>query len=100
MFETFKVDSFLGERHISSYQALVARSWLKNNTKTLNWPVFLFHADDDSNVSVTRPLAFAAQLKRTNPKVTLVRVPTGNHYESMIREGIPAGIGWLKGLKP
>jgi hypothetical protein len=29
---------------------------------------------------------------------TLVEVPSGGHYDSMIQEGIPAGIKWLKGL--
>jgi dipeptidyl aminopeptidase/acylaminoacyl peptidase len=85
---------------IFGYKSFIARSSPKNNTKTLNCPVFLFHAEDDSNVPVTETLVFAEQLKRTNPKVTLVRVPTGNHYNSMIRQGIPAGIQWLKGLKP
>jgi hypothetical protein len=41
---------------------------------------------------------FAELLGRTNRNVTFVRVPTGNHYESMIQEGIPRGIEWLRGL--
>ena len=28
--------------------------------------------------------------------VTLSVVPTGNHYDSMIKEGIPLAIDWMK----
>jgi pimeloyl-ACP methyl ester carboxylesterase len=62
----------------------------------LQCPVFLFHAEDDSNVPIQQTVEVAAQLKLMNPQVTFVRVPTGDHYDSMIREGIPQGIGWLK----
>ena len=59
-------------------------------------PIFLFHADDDSNVPADDVDRFAAFLKRAGKKVTYVTVPTGNHYYSMIREGIPRAIAWLK----
>lgn len=52
---------------------------------SLRCPVFLFHADDDSNVPLSDNAAFVSRLKKTNANVTFVRVPTGNHYDSMIR---------------
>ena len=36
--------------------------------------------------------------KRSNPNVTLVTVAGGDHYNSMINEGIPAAIRWAKTL--
>jgi dipeptidyl aminopeptidase/acylaminoacyl peptidase len=85
---------------IPGFKKFIAESSPKNKAAKLQCPVFLFHANDDSNVPVTETIAFAEQVKRTNPKVTLVRVPSGNHYDSMITQGIPAGIRWLEGLKP
>jgi hypothetical protein len=41
---------------------------------------------------------FAADLRKTNVQATFVRVPTGNHYDSMVKEGIPQAIQWLKKL--
>jgi dienelactone hydrolase len=59
-------------------------------------PVFLFHAADDSNVPITETTTFAAELKKTNQRVTFAQVPRGEHYNSMIQEGIPKGIEWLQ----
>ena len=66
----------------------------------LNCPTFLFHASDDSNVPAARTEAFAARLRQLGKPVTLEIVPTGDHYDSMINEGIPKGIAWLKALPP
>jgi len=33
-----------------------------------------------------------------NSRVTLVKTATGGHYNSMIREGVPKAIAWLKAL--
>jgi dienelactone hydrolase len=59
-------------------------------------PIFLFHARDDSNLPVADTEAFAAKLKSLNKPVTLDLVDTGDHYQSMINEGIPHAIAWLK----
>ena len=64
----------------------------------LRCPVFLFHAEDDSNVPIRQSADFAARLKTTNPRVTFVRARSGDHYNSMIGEGIPQAIRWLKQL--
>ena len=69
------------------------------NMPTPQCPVFLFHAEDDSNVSVDQSKAYAST---RGDRVKLVLVPSGDHYESMISQGIPAAIQWLKpmaGLK-
>ncbi len=61
-------------------------------------PVFLFHAADDSNTPVSDSRRFAELLKSNGKAVTYVEVPTGNHYDSMIQQGIPTAIPWLKQL--
>jgi len=99
------VPARVGERLISvmnrvdpGYQNFIQQSSPDFNPKRLRCPLFLFHADDDSNVPTAGVARFAAEVARTNRRVTFVRVPTGNHYESMIRQGIPLGIRWFKGL--
>ena len=72
------------------------RSSPKTHAGRLAVPVFLFHAADDENVPVSDSRDFAAGLKSRGAKVTYREVTDGGHYESMIVEGIPAGIGWMK----
>ncbi len=57
-----------------------------------NKPVFLFHAEDDSNCPIADTRAFAEKLKAQGTEVKLVTAATGDHYDSMIDEGIPAAI--------
>ena len=66
---------------------------------SLRCPVFLFHADDDSNIPTSEVLQFAKALARTNSQVAFAHVPTGNHYHSMIQQGIPTAIRWLASLR-
>ena len=68
-------------------------------TSALKCPTLIFHADDDSTVSLEDDTLFVKALKRTNHNVTFLRVPTGNHYDSMIQQGIPNGIAWLNRLR-
>ncbi|WZO98440.1 prolyl oligopeptidase family serine peptidase [Isosphaeraceae bacterium EP7] len=64
----------------------------------LTCPLFLFHALDDTNVPAAETEAFAERRKAAGEPVTLVTVPTGDHYTPMIEEGIPKAIEWFKGL--
>jgi predicted esterase len=61
-----------------------------------NKPVFLFTAEDDDNVPTATVKQFAADLKKAGAQVELVSVKTGGHYDSMIKEGRPAAVKWLK----
>ncbi|MCO6457179.1 MAG: HEAT repeat domain-containing protein, partial [Pirellulaceae bacterium] len=67
-----------------------------NHVARLQCPVLLFHAEDDSNVPVEQSREFAEQLRQAGKQVILQTVPTGDHYDSMIHQGIPAGIAWLR----
>jgi len=62
----------------------------------LKCPAFLFHAEDDSNCPIGETRTFADELKQQGTDVTFVTVPTGNHYDSMIKEGIPSAVKWLE----
>jgi dipeptidyl aminopeptidase/acylaminoacyl peptidase len=83
-------------RALPGYGEFIRFSSPKTHADKLKCPVFLFHAKDDTNVPVSQTTDFAAQVKKSNPNVTLVVVPRGGHYESMLDEGIPKGIAWLK----
>jgi dienelactone hydrolase len=64
----------------------------------LRCPLFLFTADDDSVVEPAQSARFAAAVGQLNPAVTYRRVPGGDHYDSMINEGVPSAVEWLRGL--
>ncbi|HUE72466.1 MAG TPA: prolyl oligopeptidase family serine peptidase [Pirellulaceae bacterium] len=74
----------------------IVRSSPRTHESRLNCPVFLFHADDDWNTPVSETRSFAERLQAVGKSVTLKTVPSGGHYDSMIEEGIPAGIEWIK----
>lgn len=74
----------------------VTQSSPRTHESRLNCPLFLFHAEDDSTVEVEQSKEFSQRLKALNKDVKLVIVPEGDHYDSMIEEGIPQGITWIK----
>lgn len=86
------------DRHIPAFSDFIRQVSPDTNVEALRCPVFLFHADDDSNVPTAEVAGFDQRLERYNHHVTFVRVPTGNHYDSMIQQGIPLAIRWLKSL--
>lgn len=61
-------------------------------------PVFLFHAADDSNTPVAESRRFRQLLQSNNKQVDYVEVLTGDHYDSMIQQGIPRAIPWMRQL--
>jgi hypothetical protein len=56
----------------------------------------LFAARDDETVAPQRVIDFANAMKEAGKTAELLVVEQGGHYDAMIREGIPAGIAWLK----
>lgn len=59
-------------------------------------PVLIFNAKDDDNVSADSVAAYVGKLKQAGKTVKHVEVATGGHYDSMLKEGIPLGIEWIK----
>jgi dipeptidyl aminopeptidase/acylaminoacyl peptidase len=84
------------ERSVPGVTEFAKDSSPRTHVAKLRCPVFLFHANDDNNVPVSESVSFEEELKRTNSNVTLVRTARGGHHDSMIREGIPSAIQWLK----
>ncbi|MHC4877730.1 MAG: alpha/beta hydrolase family protein [Planctomycetota bacterium] len=61
-------------------------------------PIFLFHAADDSNVSVDDSQALVEVLTAADRKPEFRLVETGGHYDAMIQHGIPAAIEWMQNM--
>lgn len=83
---------------LPDYRNFITLSSPNTHPEKLQVPLFLFHADDDSVESTADVSAFAAQVQQTNRRVTYVTVPSGEHYQSMIDQGIPQAIQWLQSL--
>ncbi len=69
------------------------------NAAQIKCPVFLFNAKDDSNVPFSMVADYAIALQQAGKQVKHLEVATGEHYDSMIKEGIPAGIQWIKSIE-
>jgi dienelactone hydrolase len=67
----------------------------KTHVTHVGCPLFVFHANDDGNVKVGESQDFVNRLKAAGKQVDFQTVPTGNHYDSMVKQGIPAAIIWL-----
>jgi dipeptidyl aminopeptidase/acylaminoacyl peptidase len=85
------------ETKIPGFTDFIRSTSPSNNVARIKCPVFLFHAEDDATVSVSDALRFATDLRKVNKDATFVTVASGGHYDSMIIEGIPKAIEWLKG---
>lgn len=66
-----------------------------NHVDRLQCPIFFFQADDDSVTPVAGAVRFVDAAKEQQKLIEFVRVPIGDHYQSMIDEGIPRAIQWL-----
>jgi len=67
------------------------------NESKIGCPLFLFYAEDDARfASQVRDLG--ARLQASGKPVTVSSVTSGGHYNSMIHEGVPRAIEWLKSL--
>ncbi|MBS0201381.1 MAG: prolyl oligopeptidase family serine peptidase [Planctomycetes bacterium] len=87
-------------RLLPDLKSFLHESSPKTHVGKVHCPVFLFHANDDSNVNVSETQAFAQLLKSVGKTVEVQTVPTGEHYNSMIQQGIPRAIAWLKTQTP
>jgi dienelactone hydrolase len=69
------------------------------NAEQIRCPVLLFNALDDSKIPPATINAYLKRLQKAGKNVKHVEVPTGDHYDSMLNEGIPQGIQWIKTLE-
>ncbi|TWU10762.1 alpha/beta hydrolase family protein [Allorhodopirellula heiligendammensis] len=72
--------------------AFVMKTSPINVTHSIECPVLVFHARDDTNVPIGDAEKFIAKLRRSNKEVDPIIVTSGGHYQSMIDQGIPAAI--------
>ncbi len=86
------------DKFVPGYTAFLAKESPLRHAADFSCPIYLFHADDDSMVPLANEQAFADALKNAGKQVTFVRVPTGDHYQSMIDKGIPGGIAFMESL--
>jgi dienelactone hydrolase len=83
----------------SEYQGLpdfLHRSSPLTHIERIKCPTLLFHAEDDSVVEIAQTRSFADKLTGQGTEVKLSTVPSGDHYDSMINQGIPGAIEWIK----
>jgi dipeptidyl aminopeptidase/acylaminoacyl peptidase len=85
-------------RFVPGLGAFLAWSEPGAHTRELNVPVFVFQSEEDGNVQMADTVKFVADLGKTNSHVTFVRAEHGDHYGSMIHEGLPRGVEWLARL--
>ena len=90
------------ERVVPGFRAFPAKHSPLRHVAEFNCPVYLFHADDDSLVSLADTQEFVEAMQAAGKKITFERVATGEHYQSMIDKGIPGGIKFMEsqGAKP
>ncbi len=90
------------DKFIPGFKDFATRKSPLRHASSINCPVFLFHADDDSAVPLGDNQRFVAVMKGAGKKVTFKQVKTGDHYDSMIEQGIPAGIDFMmfQGARP
>ena len=63
----------------------------KKHAGQVGYPVLLFHASDDPVVPAAESESFASTLKGLGKDVTLVTVPSGDHYSPDDQPGYPPG---------
>ena len=78
----------------------LTKSSPKNHIAEIHCPTFLFYSEEDAVAPLADNRPFVTELEAKNPQTTLVTVANGNHYDSMIEEGIPRAIAWLKEKNP
>ncbi|MFO0925013.1 MAG: prolyl oligopeptidase family serine peptidase [Pirellulales bacterium] len=74
----------------------LVRSSPRTHEDRLECPTLIFHAEDDGNVPIEDSRSFVKRLKKKGKPIEIREVPTGDHYDSMIEQGIPIGIEWIK----
>jgi dipeptidyl aminopeptidase/acylaminoacyl peptidase len=86
------------ESNLPGFRDFLRRTSPIRQTAQLRCPVFLFHSQADRRIPINESQTFVDALGKTNARVTFVRGATGDHYGSMIEQGVPQGIRWLRGL--
>lgn len=81
--------------YVPGFKDFIKENSPKNNISKINIPVFIFQAEDDSVIPIEDTNKFVSELQKVNSNVTFITAKKGDHYDSMIQEGLPKGIDWL-----
>ncbi|MFZ2279205.1 MAG: prolyl oligopeptidase family serine peptidase [Prosthecobacter sp.] len=84
---------------ITGFRKFVEENSPFRNAEQIHCPVLVFNALDDSKIPPVTIHAYVERLQKAGKTVKHVEVPTGDHYDSMLNEGIPQGIQWIKTLE-
>ncbi len=84
---------------IPGFRRFVEENSPFRNAEQIHCPVLLFNALDDSKIPPDTINAYVERLQKAGKTVKHVEVPTGDHYDSMLDEGIQQGIQWIKTLE-
>jgi dipeptidyl aminopeptidase/acylaminoacyl peptidase len=77
---------------------LRASSPLEHAAQLRKKPVFLFHSVEDTTVPISEAERLMEATKPAHPSSRFAKVPTGDHYDSMLQQGLPMGIEWASRL--
>lgn len=77
-------------------RVFVKRSSPTTHAERIKVPVFVFGARDDEKVTSEEWRNFARAVEDAGGTAEVETVAEGGHYQSMIDEGIPAGIAWIR----
>jgi acetyl esterase/lipase len=83
------------DAEVPGLERCLRRNWPVDRMNDFNCPTFVFRALDDPGPGPNLP-GFVAGVRNRNPNSQYMEVPSGGHYDSMIQQGIPAGIVFLK----
>ena len=83
---------------VPGFANAIRRASPSSQVDAFRCPVFLFHATDDDHVSTASAVAFRDALLAHHKAVEYVSVPSGGHYDSMLQQGVPKAIAWVKAL--
>lgn len=84
------------ERYIPGERAFITSISPIEQVERIRSPVLIFNARDDNVVPVAAIDNYVRRAQGANVSVERIVVDHGGHYESMINEGIPAGIAWMR----
>lgn len=96
-----EINNMVGKLIPDFKNALIDSSPHKNIHK-YKVPIFLFRAQDDILLEdqIMSYKLYTDSLIKSGKKLTYKQVESGGHYQSMVDQGIPAVITWLKSLSP
>lgn len=69
-----------------------------NQIDAVRCPLFLFSAADDDAELLAPIKTYAEKLTALGREAQYVQVPNGGHYDSMIEQGLPKAVAWLKAV--